>query len=155
MVKNFVLKFFFLPIISIFILECNGIGGPNVVPYENFKNQAESFFYLKLAECGRAYSVSRSNDPVTQSSRSDDGFLLGILVGASGKSSEILSFAGPNYVTKKDANFCYKSLLSVPCGQNLSEFTTAYSATYVQHCSPKSACITSHQNILQGNFCDR
>lgn len=136
----------------IFILGCNGIGGPSVIPYENFKNQAESFFYIKVSECGRAYSV---NSPDSQSSRSDDGYLLGLLSGAAGKASEILSYAGPSYVTKKDANFCFKAILAVPCGQNISEFLASYSATYVLHCSPKKACITSHQNFLEGDFCSR
>lgn len=126
-----------------------------MIPKENFKNQAESFFYLKVSECGRTYSVSRLNDSVSQSSQSDDGFLLGLLSGAAGKSSEILSFAGPSYVTKKDANFCYKAILAIPCGKNLSEFLAAYSATYIQNCSPENACMTSHQNFLEGDFCNR
>ncbi|TGK83933.1 hypothetical protein EHQ31_04320 [Leptospira montravelensis] len=152
MIKYYVCKVNFLLTVFIFYFHCNGIGGPSVIPYENFKNQAESFFYIKVSECGRAYSV---NSPDTQSSRSDDGYLLGLLSGAAGKASEILSYAGPIYVTKKDANFCYKAILAVPCGQNISEFLAAYSATYIVHCSPEKACMTSHQNGMQGNFCIR
>lgn len=142
-------------VILFLLSNCNGIGGPSVIPYENFKNQAENYFYLKVIECGRIYSDGRSNDNASQSSRSDDNFLLGILSGVASKSSEILSVAGPSYVTIKDANYCYKSILAVPCGQNYSEFLAAYTLSYSFNCSPEKACITSHQNTFQGNFCNR
>ncbi|MCW7492382.1 hypothetical protein ND861_06920 [Leptospira sp. 2 VSF19] len=138
----------------VFVFGCNGIGGPSVLPYENFKSQAESYFYLKAIECGRIYATNSANTLETEKSANDQG-LLGILVSGAAKSSEILSFSGPSFVRKDDAGFCFRSILAVPCGNQYSDFLVSHSVAYAMHCSPKKACMTSHQNFLQGDFCNR
>ncbi|MCG9873767.1 MAG: hypothetical protein MH321_03145 [Leptospiraceae bacterium] len=141
-----------------FYLNCNGIGGSEVIPKENFEKNAESYFLLRAVDCQNQYPKNNNQESSTSEnteSGTNNSALIGLLSSIGNGVGGFFQFgkSSVNYITIKDANFCYLTLFTTPCGNNFSDFLSSAVLNYNLYCKPKIACFLDKQHILQGNIC--
>ena len=110
-----VLNILFITII-LFHLHCNGIGGTEVITKGNFEGTAESFFLIREVDCENQYPTNNSQ----QSSASENNPNHSSSIGLHAGSFFEFGNGSVDYVTIKDAKYCYLTLFTTPCGNIFS-----------------------------------
>jgi hypothetical protein len=141
-----------------FYFNCNGIGGSEVIPKENFEESAESYFLLRAVDCQNQYPKNNNQQSSTSENNengANNSALIGLLSRLGNGLGGFFEFgiSSVDYITIKDDNYCYLTLFTTPCGNNFSDFLTTAVLNYNLNCKPKIACFLDNQHFLQGNIC--
>lgn len=131
----------FMILFLLIFFSCSFDGG-KVKDTREFLKEKKEIINLKLIQCGISGIDTRNNF--------DSSLTVLLLMPES--SFYNLGFL-KTHVTNKDAQFCFDSLYSVPCGLNIGETARSILVTDLLYCNPKHACLGDKQNIGQGEFC--
>ncbi|WCL48099.1 hypothetical protein [Leptospira sp. GIMC2001] len=125
----------------IILLHCS-IDGSKVKDSRNFQKEKENIINFKFIECG----LTGTDQEIEFQDR--------LLILALFPESSIyeLGFL-KSHITNKDAEYCYESLYSAPCGSSNRESINNIYSVNILYCNPKSACLGDKQNLGQGELC--
>lgn len=142
----------FLRLVIFLFLGCSIGGGDKVIDYGSFKDKSETISVLALGNCLNKYNYRKSSQISDNNSTQNTIPIEAVWVQIFSGSNEVLSI-NKRYVLKKDAEFCYSSLLYTPCGNDLGNFLLSITYNYMNYCSVKTACFYNKSNFGQGNLC--
>jgi hypothetical protein len=138
------MKYIYLLILILIIDKCS-VGGPGVVDVKEFKSGINLIINAKIQSC--------KHDRTTNRNEELELALNNLLLNPKSAIFEIGLLKV--HVSEKDAEFCYTSLRTAPCGRLLTETQQNLLANRELYCKPKLACFFDRQNFGKGSWCVR
>lgn len=126
-------KYILFKLTFLFTINCVGVGGDKVLNEDSFRENLSDYLTMKYVLCQKELEEKSASS------------LLAVIANTSRNLSVLFGFQPVKYISKKDQDFCFQSIIFSDCESVI--------VNELLYCRPERTCLNSNEHPGQGSWC--